>query len=101
MDVPPCFVPGQPLNPCARQLYAWEVNGKGWLPADWAGWRLAGRYLVSPDGDRVSVERLRGLLFAETYRRKLDKQKAGIQGEVIDFARHCRRQILQASRAPG
>lgn len=35
---------------------------------DWQGWKLRGRVLVSPDGDRISAERLRGLLFVETLR---------------------------------
>ena len=30
---------------------------------EWAGWKMRGRVLVSPDGDRISAQRLRGLLF--------------------------------------
>lgn len=32
------------------------------LYGPWAGWRMAGRVLISPDRDRISPERLRGLL---------------------------------------
>ena len=39
----------------------------------WAGWRMAGRELVSPDGDRITVRRLDGLLWAERSRRRLLK----------------------------
>lgn len=41
------------------------------LHGPWAGWRMAGHELVSPDGDRVRPERLRGLLWRELVRRKL------------------------------
>lgn len=33
------------------------------LYGPWRGWRMAGRVLVSPDGDRITPERLRGILF--------------------------------------
>ena len=38
------------------------------LTGTWQGWKLRGRELVSPDGDRISAERLRGLLFVESLR---------------------------------
>lgn len=38
------------------------------LAGEWGGWKLRGRVLVSPDGDRISAERLRGLLFVESLR---------------------------------
>lgn len=78
-NAPPCATPGAPLNPCASAHYRWLVNGHGHLPADWAGWRLAGRWLVSPDGDRITPERLRGLLFRESSEssvRKAVRQEA-------------------------
>lgn len=37
----------------------------------WLGWRLRGRFLISPDGDRITPERLRGFLFTEHLRHKL------------------------------
>jgi hypothetical protein len=36
----------------------------------WAGWRMAGRELVSPDGDRVTARRLAGILWTERSRRR-------------------------------
>lgn len=38
------------------------------LYGPWRGWRMAGRVLVSPDGDRITPERLRGILFGEKFR---------------------------------
>ncbi|MGJ7901005.1 hypothetical protein [Lysobacter sp. 1R34A] len=35
------------------------------LTGEWYGWRVRGRYLVSDDGQRIPVERLRGLLFRD------------------------------------
>lgn len=32
---------------------------------DWYGWRLRGRHLVSPDGERLTQERLSGLLWRD------------------------------------
>lgn len=40
---------------------------------DWHGWRFAGRFLVSPDGDRMTPERLRGLC----WRDLLELRRAG------------------------
>lgn len=69
MDIPPCITPGQPLNRCARALYEREVSGHTDLTAAWSGWRLRGSCLVSPDGDRITAQRLRGLLFVESLKR--------------------------------
>jgi len=93
LDVPPCLANGEKINNCARSLYTWRVNAQGEMPGDWAGWRLAGRFLVSPDGDRISPGRLRGLLFQEYCRERLQKaQQPVLQGQVIaqDFARQIR-----------
>lgn len=62
---PPCIRPGKTINPCARRLYDEKVLGHVDLAAEWSGWKLRGRWLVSPDGDRISPERLRGVLFRE------------------------------------
>lgn len=55
------------------------------LYGPWSGWRMAGRVLVSPDGDRITPERLRGLMFRETneVRRRKAKTKCGFQGVVV------------------
>jgi hypothetical protein len=40
---------------------------------DWYGWRLRGRHLVSEDGQRMTIERLRGLM----WRDKMELRRAG------------------------
>ncbi len=70
MNLPPCLRPGDPLNDCAATLYAYRVEARSDLPAPWAGWKLRGAVLVSPDGDRINVQRLRGLLFSESLRKR-------------------------------
>lgn len=87
MDVP-CIMPGQPVNHCARNLYAEKVLGHVDLSADWAGWRLRGRWLISPDGDRINPLRLRGILFREALeRRHKAGLKKGQRGEVVFLRR--------------
>lgn len=72
IDRPPCWPEGQPApNPCAAAHYERLVYNRAPLYGPWAGWRLAGRYLVSPDGDRILPERLRGILFQEAARARL------------------------------
>lgn len=78
-EVPPCVQPGQAINTCARSLYAWRVEAKGYLPGEWAGWRLAGRYLVSPDGDRISPERIRGIIFRDYLEKRRARNRPGAQ----------------------
>lgn len=78
---PPCIMPRVPLNECAKRLYAEKVLGHVDLAADWAGWRLRGRWLISPDGDRITVERLRGLLFVEMNERR--RHKASGKGQQV------------------
>lgn len=43
------------------------------LTGDWYGWRLRGRHLVSPGGQRITRERLDGLLFRD----ELELRRAG------------------------
>lgn len=89
--VPPCIEPGQPINTCARAMYAWRVEAKGYLPGEWTGWRLAGRYLVSPDGDRILPERIRGIIFRDALEKRRARNKPGAksvgQGAVMHLER--------------
>jgi len=39
----------------------------------WAGWRMAGRHLVSPDGDRITSRRLIGILWVERSRQRISR----------------------------
>ena len=52
-------------NDCASQRHDRIAHNVTLLHCRWAGWRMAGRELVSPDGDRISSERLRGIMFRE------------------------------------
>ncbi|WP_425480323.1 DUF3653 domain-containing protein [Pseudoxanthomonas winnipegensis] len=59
------------------------------LTGPWTGWRLAGKDLVSPTGQRVSPERMKGLLWRleaeerrDRLRRRNASQKAVRQGMV-------------------
>lgn len=77
---PPCIKTGEKLNPCAARLYQEKVLGHVDLSADWAGWRLRGRILISPDGDRINPERLRGILFRESGDARVRKAQARLNG---------------------
>jgi hypothetical protein len=66
MTRPPCWPVGQPCpNPCAAAHYDRTVYNRTALAGPWDGWRLADRFLISPDGDRITPERLRGLLWRQ------------------------------------
>ncbi|MGH8075961.1 MAG: DUF3653 domain-containing protein [Lysobacter sp.] len=43
------------------------------LGGRWTGWRLRGNYLVTPDGDRMTPERVTGL----AWRDSLELRRAG------------------------
>jgi hypothetical protein len=40
---------------------------------EWTGWRITAQYLIAPDGQRITAERLRGLL----WRDELELRRAG------------------------
>ena len=42
----------------------------------WHGWKLRGRDLVSPDGDRISPERLKGLAWRLAQEARRDAARA-------------------------
>jgi len=61
MTRPPCWPDAEPCpNNCAA-LHEREVYNHLDLTGPWQGWRFRGRYLVSPDGSRLTPERLLGL----------------------------------------
>ena len=75
---PPCCSDGQPCpHACARAQHERLVHNRHELHGPWIGWRFAGRGLVSPDGDRINPERLRGILFTEALRRRYAKLSDG------------------------
>lgn len=78
MDRPPCWPDGHPCpNRCAHELHERIAHNLTPLHGPWTGWRMAGRVLVSPDGDRIAPERLRGLMFREALQKR---RRAGLQG---------------------
>ena len=74
---------------------------------EWYGWRLRGRHLVSDDGQRMTIERLRGLMWrdkmelrlkgfasrraAEEARRAANQQKVNVI--VIDLGEYRHRGV--------
>lgn len=53
--------------------YDRTVHNRTPLYGPWAGWRMAGRDLVAPDGARINPERLRGL----AWRDEMELRRAG------------------------
>lgn len=85
---PPCS-PARIANSCAAALYEFRIHGIGPLGGDhWRGWRLAGRMLVSPDGDRISPERLRGLLWREKQEKRFGVVPVNDAGSAGARVRH-------------
>ena len=63
---PPCWPAATPCpNPCAAQVRDQITRNHVRLHGPWAGWRLAGRDLVGPDGDLLSPARLQGLAWRQ------------------------------------
>ena len=61
---PPCWPNGEQCpNTCASAHYRHVIENHVELHGPWAGWRLAGRDLVAPSGERIPERRLRGLLW--------------------------------------
>ncbi|WP_432277815.1 DUF3653 domain-containing protein [Lysobacter stagni] len=91
---PPCWPEGQRCpNDCAAQQFERHVHNRLSLTGPWAGWRFAGRDLVAPDGQRISPERLRGLMFRQTLEAHRDQARTRRQAKpqmvrivVVDLA---------------
>lgn len=56
MERPPCWLRASLARMPAQQLRTRVIHNQTPLYGEWAGWRMAGRCLVSPDGDRISPE---------------------------------------------
>ncbi len=64
IDRPPCWPEYGPApNACAAAHYRRRIHGTQDLPGDWNGWRLRGRHLISPSGERITVMELDRLLY--------------------------------------
>ncbi|MFT3668357.1 MAG: hypothetical protein QM795_07195 [Pseudoxanthomonas sp.] len=83
------------LNPCAPQIVEIQTN----VPGAWAGWSFSanGKHLVSPDRDRITPERLAGILWRDSMelrraglrsRREAEKniRHVPVKVVVVDFA---------------
>lgn len=57
--------------------YARVVHNRTALYGPWRGWKMAGTVLVSPDRDRITPGRLRGILWAESNQPKRSASGAG------------------------
>lgn len=70
--------------------HAQIVTGKVDLFGVWTGWRIAGPFLISPDGDRIGPEQLAAVLFFRRVHERYGKQR--LQGNIIaaDFAQQVR-----------
>lgn len=78
IDRPPCWPEGQPCpNGCAHALYDRLIYNHHDLPPPWGGWRFRGAVLVSPDGDRIRAERLRGILWRESQEKRFCRGRSG------------------------
>lgn len=79
----PCHAIGQNPNSCALAHYRRIVDNHVALHGPWEGWRLAGRDLVAPDRQRISPERLRGLLMRQALEERLSKVKARRKAKLM------------------
>lgn len=75
-DRRPCHVLGKNPPPCAQAHYRRVIDNHAELHGPWSGWRLAGRDLISPDGDRINPTRLRGLLFRVDAEARIARARA-------------------------
>ena len=75
-DPRPCHTIGKNPPPCAAAHYRRIIDNHTALHGAWSGWRMAGRDLVSPDGDRINPQRLRGLLFRQAGEARIAKARA-------------------------
>lgn len=52
---PPCWLESAACpNWCAQDHYRRTVHGHLDLVGPWAGWRIAGRWLINPSGERIA-----------------------------------------------
>ncbi|WP_411831969.1 DUF3653 domain-containing protein [Pseudoxanthomonas mexicana] len=95
---PPCWPEGiQCPSACASAFCERTIHNHTPLHGPWAGWRMAGKELVSPNGLRVTPQRLMGLawragmidlresLMARKVRSKEVRQQS-VKVVVVDLA---------------
>lgn len=96
----------------SQAIYARVVDGHNDLTADWLGWKQRGRWLLSPAGDRINPERMKGILWRLQQEERLTaahnrnaSRKAVSQGSVkvvvVDLADwHAKRYRRGAAPTP-
>ncbi len=65
-----------------------EIVDLAFADPSWNGWRLRGRFLVSPHGDRITPERLEGIVLREDLHQryhvaKVKRELAGRTARVV------------------
>lgn len=71
IDKPHCWPDGEACpNNCAAAMHDRLIYGTCDLWGPWAGWRIRGRMLISPAGDRVSCGELAPAMMFARYRGK-------------------------------
>ncbi|MDR1076538.1 MAG: phage protein [Xanthomonadaceae bacterium] len=98
---PPCWPTGTPCpNTCAAAHHDRTVRNHLNLTGPWAGWRLAGRDLISPHGHRINPERLTGLIWRsdatdirdKARSRKKAKERQLVKVVIVSLAEYKGRQ---------
>lgn len=83
---PPCWPTGQTCpNGCAKAYYDRVILNHTPLSGPWAGWKLAGRDLVSPKGIRVSPQRMEGLIWRQEAEQRLQATRARNEARKTGF----------------
>lgn len=77
-DLRPCHSRGTQPNACAMAHYRRLIDNHITLHGPWTGWRMAGRDLVAPDGQRINPERLRGLLFRQAAESRIARTRQDV-----------------------
>ena len=78
MDVITCFYCKQEST---RAHWERVVENKTPLHGPWSGWRMAGRMLVSPQRERITPERLAGLIWREAQDQQVSKSLLAQSGQ--------------------
>lgn len=66
------------------------------LTDDWQGWRVRGRWLIDPERERITPERLRGLLWRDAMELRL----AGYASRRAAEEARCKRQRVRVVVVP-
>lgn len=83
---PPCFRIGTAPNPCAVERWWRVVENKTPLHGEWSGWRMAGKYLIAPNGVRFCPGRLQAIAWAEkqtAMKARRDKKQTECPQRVV------------------